>query len=79
MGKTNIAYSFIENKHFLLLGFNLLILISFVKLYKQNGKMKGKISNMKGKIHIEVKDLITNRSESVSESILFATLIFPSC
>ena len=41
------------------------------------GKMKGKISNMKGKIQIEVKDLITNHSESVSHSILFAALIFP--
>ena len=50
----------------------------FVKLYKQKGKMKGKISNMKGKIQIEVKDLITNHSESVSDSILFAALIFSS-
>ena len=50
-----------------------------VKLYKQKGKMKGKISNMKRKIQIEVKDLITNHSESVSDSILFAALIFPSC
>ena len=41
--------------------------------------MKGKISNMKGKTQIEVKDLITNHSESVSDSILFAALIFPSC
>ena len=43
----------------------------FVKLYKQKGKMKGKI-------RIEIKDLITNHSESVSDSILFAALIFPS-
>ena len=50
----------------------------FVKLYKQKGKMKEKISNMKGKIQIEVKDLITNHSESISDSILFAALIFPS-
>ena len=41
------------------------------------GKMKGKISNMKGKIQIEVKDLITNHSESPSHSILFVALIFP--
>ena len=32
--------------------------------------MKGKISNIKGKIQIEVKDLITNHLESVSDSIL---------
>ena len=51
----------------------------FVKLYKQKGKTKGNISNMKGKIQIEVKDLITNHSESVSDSILFAASIFPSC
>ena len=50
----------------------------FVKLYKQKEKMKGKISNMKGKIQTEVKDLITNHSESVSDSILFAALIFSS-
>ena len=37
--------------------------------------MKGKISNMKGKIQIEVKDLIINHLESVS---VFAALIFPS-
>ena len=43
----------------------------FVKLYKQKGKMKGKIQ-------IGVKDLITNHSESVSDSLLFAALIFPS-
>ena len=41
--------------------------------------MKGKISNMKKKIQIEVKDLITNHSERVSDSVLFAALIFPSC
>ena len=41
--------------------------------------MKGKISNMKRKIQIEVKDLITNYSESVSDSVLFAALIFPPC
>ena len=41
--------------------------------------MKVKISNMKGKIQIEVKDLIKNHSESVSDSILFATLIFSLC
>ena len=51
----------------------------FVKLYKQKGKMKGKISNMKGKIQTEVKDLTTNHSESVSDIILFAALLFPSC
>ena len=49
----------------------------FVKL-KQKGKMKEKISNMKGKIQIEVKDLITNHLESVLDSILFAALILPS-
>ena len=38
-----------------------------VELYKQKGKMNGKISNMKGKIQIEVKYLITNHSESVSD------------
>ena len=37
--------------------------------------MKGKISNMKGKIQIEVKDLIINHLESVS---VLAALIFPS-
>ena len=92
MGKTKIAYSFIENKDifFFLLGFNPLTLMLLVKLYKQKrkmmgkisnkkGKMIGKISNMKGKIQIEVKDLITNHSESVSHSILLAALIFPSC
>ena len=51
----------------------------FVELYIQKEKMKGKISNMKGKIQIEVKDLITNHSESVSDSISFAALMFPSC
>ena len=50
----------------------------FVKVYKKKGKTKGKISDMKGKIQIEVKDFITNHSESVSDSILFAALIFPS-
>ena len=80
MGKTKIAYSFIENKDiFFLLGFNPLILMLFVKLYKQKGKVKGKISNMKGKIQIEAKELITNHSESVSDRNLFATLIFLSC
>ena len=59
------------------LGFKPLILMSLVKLNK--GKMKRKISNMKGKIQIEAKDLITNYSESGSESILFAALVFPSC
>ena len=79
MRKTKIAYSFIENKDiFFLLGFNPLILMLLVKLYKQKGKMKEKISNMKGKIQIEVKDLITNHSEIISDSILFAALIFPS-
>ena len=76
---TKIAYSFIENKDFFLFGFNPLILILFVKLYKQTEKMKERISNMKGKKQIEVKDLIKNHSESVSDSILFAALIFPSC
>ena len=80
MGKINIAYSFKEKKYiFFLLGINPLILMLFVKLYKQKGKMKGRISNMKGKIQIEVKDLITNHLESVSDSILLATLISPSC
>ena len=80
MGKINIAYSFKEKKYiFFLLGINPLILMLFVKLYKQKGKMIGKISNMKGKIQIEVKDLITNHLESVSDSILLATLISPSC
>ena len=80
MGKTKISYSFIENKDiFFLLRFNPLILMLFVKLYKQKGKMKGKISNMKGKTQIEAKDLITNHSENVSDSILFAALIFLSC
>ena len=51
----------------------------FVKLYKQKGKMKGKISNIKGKIQIEDENLITNHSESVSGSILLPALIFPSC
>ena len=68
-----------KSRLFFLLGFNPLILLLFVKLYKQKGKMKGKISNMKRKIQIEVKDLITNHSESVSDSILFAALIFSSC
>ena len=49
-----------------------------VKLCKQKGKMKVKISNTKGKIQTKVKDLITNHLQSVSDSILFATLIFPS-
>ena len=80
MGKINIAYSFKGKKDiFFLLGINPLILMLFVKLYKQKGKMIGKISNMKGKIQIEVKDLITNHLESVSDSILLATLISPSC
>ena len=79
MGKTKIAYSFIENKDFFFsLALIPLILMLFVKLYKQKGKMKGKIYNMKGKIQIEVKDIITNHSESVSDSILFVALIFPS-
>ena len=51
----------------------------FVKLYKQKGKVKEKISNTKGKTQIEAKDLITNHSESVSDIILFAALIFTSC
>ena len=51
MRKTKIAYSFIENKDiFFQIGFNSLILMLFVKLYKEKGKIKGKISNMKGKI-----------------------------
>ena len=50
----------------------------FVKLYKQKGKIKEKISNMKGKIQIEVKDLITNHWECISDSILFAALLFLS-
>ena len=80
MRETKIVYSFIENKNtFFLLRFNPLIVMLLVKLYKQKGKMKGKISNMKGKIQIEVKDLITNHSESVSDSTLFAALIFSSC
>ena len=80
MRETKIVYSFIENKNtFFLLRFNPLFVMLLVKLYKQKGKMKGKISNMKGKIQIEVKDLITNHSESVSDSILFAALIFSSC
>ena len=80
MRETKIVYSFIENKNtFFLLRFNPLIVMLLVKLYKQKGKMKGKISNMKGKIQIEVKDLITNHSKSVSDSILFAALIFPLC
>ena len=80
MGKIKIAYSFIKNKDiFFLLGFNPLILMLFIKFYKQKGKMKWKISNMKGKIQIKVKDFITNHSESVSDSTLFAALIFPSC
>ena len=66
MGKTKAAYSFIENKDiYFLLGFNPLILTFFVKLYKLKEKMKEKNSNMKGKIQIEDKDLITNHSESV--------------
>ena len=78
MGKAKIAYSFIENKSFsFLLVFNPLILMLFFKLYKQKGKMKGKISNIEGKIQIEV-DPITNYLESVSDSILFTALIFPS-
>ena len=73
--KAKIAYSFIEKKNSFLLVFNPLILKLFTKLSKRKGKMKGKISNMKGKIQIEVKDLITNHLESVS---VFAALIFPS-
>ena len=34
---------------------------------------------MEGKIQIKIKDLIVNHSESVSDSILFAALIFASC
>ena len=41
--------------------------------------MTVKISTMKGKIQIEVKDPIKSHSESVSDSILLAALIFPSC
>ena len=79
LGKTKLVYLFTENEAcFFLLGFNPLILMLFVKLYKQKEKMKGKISNMEGKIQTEVKDLITNHSESVSDSILFAALIFSS-
>ena len=37
-----------------------------------------KTSNMKGEIQIEVKDLITYHSESISDSILLVVLIFPS-
>ena len=78
--KTKIVYLFTENEdYFFLLAFNPLILMLFVKLYKQKGRMKVKISNMKGKIQIEVKDLIKNHSESVSDSVLFATLIFSLC
>ena len=78
--KTKIVYLFTENEdYFFLLAFNPPILMLFVKLYKQKGRMKVKISNMKGKIQIEVKDLIKNHSESVSDSILFATLIFSLC
>ena len=73
MRKTKTAYSFIENKDiYFLLGFKRLILMLFVKLYKQKGKVKEKISNTKGKIQIEAKDLITNHSESASDIILFA-------
>ena len=80
MGKTKIAYSFIENKDFFsFLDLTPLILMLFIKFYKQKGKMKWKISNMKGKIQSEVKDFITNHSESVSDSTLFVELIFPSC
>ena len=76
MGKTKIAYSLID---FFLLGFKPLILMLLVKLYKQKGKMKRKISNMNRKIKKEVKDLITNHSENVSDNTLFAALILPSC
>ena len=76
MGKTKIAYSLID---FFLLGFKPLILMLLVKLYKQKGKMKRKISNMNRKIKKEVKDLITNHSENVSDNILFVALISPSC
>ena len=34
---------------------------------------------MNRKIKKEVKDLITNHSENVSDNTLFATLILPSC
>ena len=78
--KTKIVYLFTENEDcFFLLGFNPLILMLFAKLYKQKGRMKGKISTIKGEIQIEVKDLIKNHSESVSYSIFFAALIFSSC
>ena len=40
--------------------------------------MKKKISNMKWKIQIEVKDLINYHLESISDCILSAALIFPS-
>ena len=77
--RTKITCSFIENKdNFFRLGFKPLILILFVKLYKQKGKMKKKISNMKWKIQIEVKDLINYHLESISDCILSAALIFPS-
>ena len=80
MGKTKNAYLFIENKDiYFLLGFKPVILILFVKLYMQKGKMKGKTSNMKGTIQIEPKDLITNHLKSVSDIILLAALIFTSC
>ena len=65
MGKMNIAYWFIES-------------IGNI-LYNHKGKMKGEISNMEGKIQIEIKDLIKNHFESVSDNNLFAALIFPSC
>ena len=67
--KTKIAYSFIENKDIFSPWISPLILMLFIKFYKQKGKVKGKISNIKGKIQIEVKDLIINHSESVSDSI----------
>ena len=46
----------------------------FVKLYKQKGKMKGKISNMKEKIQIQVKDLtqiiyIINNSTEINKFV----------
>ena len=41
--------------------------------------MKGEISNMEGKIQTEIKDLIKNHFESVSDNNIFAALIFPSC
>ena len=41
--------------------------------------MAVKISTMKGKIQIEVKDPITSHSESVSDCILLAALTYPSC